>query len=62
MMLIEELKNSVDPALKIVVLWKDLLENADIDKTTPINMDSQPSIRLGNSFGVIVEISFRWFC
>jgi len=36
---INELKQSVDPPLKIVVLWGDLLGNAEIDQTTPINMD-----------------------
>ena len=37
---IERLKNSVEPPLKMRVLWKDLYDNADIDKNiTEINMD-----------------------
>ena len=36
---LETLKNSVEPPLKIVVLWRDLFDNADIEPTTPINMD-----------------------
>ena len=41
---IEILKKSVDPPLKIVVMWGDLLDNADIEPTTPINMDAVESI------------------
>jgi len=44
---IEELKNSVEPPLKIVVLWRDLYDNADIDQTTPINMDAISAVPLG---------------
>jgi len=44
---IEELKNSVEPPLKIVVLWRDLSESATIEPDTPINMDGIPAIRLG---------------
>jgi general secretion pathway protein D len=44
---IDILRNSVDPPLKIVVLWRDLQDNAETDRTTPINMDRLPSVRLG---------------
>ena len=44
---IAELKNSVDPTLTIIVLWRDLLESADILQETTINMDGIPAIRLG---------------
>jgi len=36
---IDQIRNCVDPPLKIAVLWRDLYDNADIDRTTPINMD-----------------------
>jgi general secretion pathway protein D len=52
---IEELKNSVEPPLKIVVLWRDLLDNADIDQTTPINMDAISTIPLGKALELLLE-------
>ena len=33
---IDVLRNSVKPPLNIVVFWKDLEENADVDRNTPI--------------------------
>jgi len=44
---IDILKNSVSPMLKIVVLWRDLLDNAEIEQATEINMDGLPAVRLG---------------
>ncbi|MHC4173386.1 MAG: hypothetical protein ACYST5_10655, partial [Planctomycetota bacterium] len=41
------IRNSVDPPLKIVVLWRDLLDNAEIERGTEINMDGLPEVRLG---------------
>ena len=52
---IEELKNSVEPALKIVVLWRDLYDNADIDRTTPINMDAISAVRLGTALELLLR-------
>ena len=36
---IEILRNSTQPPLKIVVLWRDLSENADVERDTPIKID-----------------------
>jgi Flp pilus assembly secretin CpaC len=44
---IDELKNSVEPPLKIIVLWRDLSDTATIEPDTPINMDGIPAVRLG---------------
>ncbi|MGB2806322.1 MAG: hypothetical protein WBC22_01170, partial [Sedimentisphaerales bacterium] len=44
---IEELKNSVEPPLKVFVLWRDLEETANILPSTPLNMDGIPAVRLG---------------
>ncbi|MHC4619501.1 MAG: DUF3738 domain-containing protein [Planctomycetota bacterium] len=52
---LEVLKNSVKPPLVIVVLWRDLEENADIDRTTPINMDPIPEIRLGTALDLLLR-------
>jgi general secretion pathway protein D len=52
---IDELKHSVDPPLTVVVLWRDLLDNADIDKNSPINMDAVPAIQLGKGLELLLE-------
>jgi len=51
----DELRRAVEPPLKIVVLWRDLYENADIDQTTPINMDGLPAIRLGKGLESLLK-------
>lgn len=52
---IEELKNSVEPPLKISPVWGDLRDNADIDQTTPINMDAISAIPLGTGLELLLE-------
>jgi type 1 glutamine amidotransferase len=44
---IEDIKNSVDPPLQLIVLWKDLYENAAIDRQTAIGMDGISGVPLG---------------
>ena len=46
---IDILRNSTDPPLKIVVLWRDLSENADVEQDTPIYIQgiSRISLRTG---------------
>jgi hypothetical protein len=43
---IDDLKNSVDPPLRLIVLWKDLYDNAGIDRQTPIMMDGISGVPL----------------
>lgn len=43
---IDILRNSTVPPLNIVVLWKDLEENADIYRETPIGMDGLSKVPL----------------
>ncbi|UCC22061.1 MAG: hypothetical protein JSW23_09680, partial [Planctomycetota bacterium] len=52
---IEEIKNSVDPPLNVFVNWRDLYDNADIDQTTPINMDPISAISLGTGLDLLLE-------
>jgi hypothetical protein len=52
---INELKHSVDPPLKMVVLWGDLLENAEIDQTTPTNMDALPEVRISKALDFLLK-------
>jgi len=52
---INMLKNSVDPPLKIVVLWRDLFDNAEIEQTTPINMEGPHEIRLRTALDLLLK-------
>ena len=52
---IEVLKYSVEPPLNIVVLWRDLYDNADIDRTTPINMDAISAVPLGTALKLLLK-------
>jgi len=46
---LKKFTNSVEPPLKIVVLWQDLLENANIHPTMPIGTVESSPLRLGES-------------
>ncbi len=52
---LEILRNSVDPPLKIVPIWRDLYDNADIDQSTAINMDPISSVKLGSALKFLLE-------
>jgi len=52
---VDEIKNSVTPPLKIVVLWRDLVDNAEIDQTTPINMDGMAAVPVGTALKLLLE-------
>lgn len=43
---IDLLRNSAEPQLKIVVLWRDLSENANVEPDTPIRIDGVSGIQL----------------
>lgn len=49
------LRDAVEPPLQINVLWRDLYDNADIDKTTPINMDGIASVRADAALKMLLE-------
>jgi tetratricopeptide (TPR) repeat protein len=52
---LEELKSSVEPPLQIAVLWRDLYDNADIDRTSPIHIDAIPAVRLSTALELILQ-------
>jgi len=52
---IEVLRTSVEPALRIVVLWKDLSENADITRNTQINMEPVSQVPLGKALDLLLR-------
>ena len=49
-----ELKNSVDPPLQIQPNWKDLLDTAELEQTTPSMMDPLTGIRLRKALEVLL--------
>ncbi|NQV35980.1 MAG: hypothetical protein HQ515_25030, partial [Phycisphaeraceae bacterium] len=51
----EILRESVSPPIQIVVLWKDLFENAEIEPTTPIDMDGLADVRLGTALENLLD-------
>lgn len=51
---LDQIRNCVDPPLKIAVLWRDLYDNADIDRTTPINMDDISGVSVGAALRLLL--------
>ncbi len=51
---IELLCNSTEPPLKVVVMWRDLNDNANIDRETPIKIDGVPKIRLNTGLDILL--------
>ncbi|NQV33834.1 MAG: hypothetical protein HQ515_14165 [Phycisphaeraceae bacterium] len=51
----ELLRDSLSPPLNIVVLWKDLFENAEIEPTTPIDMDGVSVASVGTALDVLLK-------
>jgi len=49
------LGNSVDPPLKIVVMWRDLSENAFIEQSTAINFEGISEIPLGKALDLLLD-------
>jgi hypothetical protein len=52
---IDILRNSTSPKLNIVVLWKDLEENADIYPDTPIGIDGVSGVSLNRHLRSLVD-------
>jgi len=58
---IEQIKYCVEPPLKIVVLWRDLLDNADIDRMTPANIDEISGVSPGTALKLLLaSVSGRY--
>ncbi len=52
---IDELRNAVEPPLQIIVLWRDLTDNADIDQTTAIQMNAITAIPLSGALESLLK-------
>ncbi|MHC4205442.1 MAG: type II secretion system protein GspD [Planctomycetota bacterium] len=51
---IDQLKTVVDPPLKIQPNWKDLLENAEVEQTTPAGMDPLVGVKLRKALELLL--------
>jgi beta-lactamase regulating signal transducer with metallopeptidase domain/type II secretory pathway component GspD/PulD (secretin) len=51
---IEILENSVEPPVQIQPIWKDLLENAEIEPATPAGLDPLPHIKLRKALEILL--------
>ena len=51
---IDLLRNSTGPPLTIVVLWRDLSENANVERDTPIRIDGVSGIRLRTGLEILL--------
>jgi hypothetical protein len=51
---IDILRNCTSPPLKIVVLWKEIGENAGVYRDTPIGIDGIPGLRVGQYLDLLV--------
>ncbi len=49
------IKNSVSPPLNITVNWGDLYNNANIDQTTPINMDPLTNVTVRTALDLLLQ-------
>lgn len=58
---IDILRNSAEPPLKIVVLWKDLSENAYVEPDTPIKIDGVSGIRLRTGLELVLMSVYSGF-
>ena len=52
---VEKLRYSVNPPLNVVVIWLDLEKNADIYRTTPINMEGLSGVKLSTALKLLLE-------
>jgi len=51
---IERLKNSVEPPLQIQPIWKDLLENAEVEQATLAGMDPLTGVKLRQALEILL--------
>jgi len=52
---IDILRNSTEPPLKIVVLWRDLRENAGVEQDTPIYIDGVSGVPLRTGLKILLR-------
>ena len=51
---IDILRNSTKPPLNIIVFWRDLEENSDVDRHTPIGLQAVSGVSLGKNLELML--------
>ncbi|MCP4261002.1 MAG: M48 family metalloprotease [Planctomycetes bacterium] len=51
---VQYLEDSVDPPLQIQPIWKDLIENAEVEPATPAGLDPLPRIKLRKALEILL--------
>jgi len=51
----EILKYSVVPPLNLIVIWRDLFDNANIEPTSPVQMDGPANVLLGTALRNVLD-------
>jgi hypothetical protein len=51
---IDILRNSTKPPLNIIVFWRDLEENSDVDRNTPIGLEAVSGVSLGKNLELML--------
>lgn len=51
----EILKNSVQPPLNLIVIWRDLLDNANIEPSSPVELDGPANVQLGTALRNLLD-------
>ncbi|MHC4596264.1 MAG: hypothetical protein ACYS19_15160 [Planctomycetota bacterium] len=51
---IDILRNSTKPPLNIIVFWRDLEENSDVDRHTPIGLEGVSGVSLGKNLELML--------
>jgi hypothetical protein len=52
---IDILRNSTKPPLKIVVMWRDLQDNADVYRHTPVGIEGMSGIKAGTALKLVLR-------
>jgi len=52
---IERLRRSVEPPLQVVVLWRELLDNVQVERSTPINIEGMTTVKLRTGLSKVLE-------
>ncbi len=49
------LRNSVQPPLNLIVIWRDLLDNANIEPSSPAELDGPANVQLGTALRNLLD-------
>ena len=52
---VETLRNSVEPPLQIAVMWREVLDNADIEPSDPIDLDPLSNVQVKTALEIMLK-------